>query len=152
MLAGIMNIIAHIYHQQAIVASSIFNPNPSERYPVNWTAYEILKGAPLDTESFVLGTAHRVEDMVFECKWRTVESCGSYNFTKIIADWGVCYSFNNDPVSPIEVRLPGASNGLKLQLNIEEDEYTYGENTGAGMRVCVDVTVQVWVPCEYQAS
>ena len=103
---------------------------------VNWTAYEIQTGRPLDVKTFAISTSHRIEDMLFECTWRSLEKCSADNFTMVITDWGICYTFNNNPLTALQVRQPGSHNGLSLRLNIEQYEYTFGENTGAGLKVC----------------
>ncbi|XP_072050271.1 LOW QUALITY PROTEIN: acid-sensing ion channel 4-B-like [Amphiura filiformis] len=121
---------------QAIMASSIFNLDPNDRMNVNWTAYEIQHGGqPLDMEQFPKLAAHRIEDMLFDCRWRNVVKCTAANFTQIITDWGICYTFNSEPMNALQVKQPGSVNGLSLRLNVEQYEYTYGENTGAGLKV-----------------
>ena len=122
--------------------SSIFTINPEDRIPVDWAAYEAHVGRPLDVQGFVLTTAHRIEDMLLKCSWRSTMKCGPEDFRRIITDWGVCYTYNHDPETALEVRRPGSSNGLAMQLNVEQDEYNFGENTGAGLKVCI-----VWNAC-----
>ncbi|XP_072050270.1 acid-sensing ion channel 1-like [Amphiura filiformis] len=118
------------------MATSIFNVDPNERLYVNWTAYEIQQGGrPLDMERFAKLSAHRIEDMLFDCRWRNVVKCTAANFTQTITDWGICYTFNNDPIRALQVEQPGSVNGLSLRFNIEQYEYTYGENAGAGLKV-----------------
>ena len=132
----VSDIFYHIFLSGSIViASSVFNIDPNERFYVNWTAYEIQTGRPLDLEMFIKATAHRIEDMLLECQWRSIEKCSAENFTQVITDWGICYTFNNDPKNTLQVRQPGSHNGLTLRLNVEQYEYTYGENTGAGLKV-----------------
>ncbi|XP_072051079.1 acid-sensing ion channel 4-B-like [Amphiura filiformis] len=120
---------------QALLVSSVFNIDPNERLYVNWTAQEIQNGRPLDVDQFVKVTTHRIEDMLFDCRWRSVVKCTAANFTQTVTDWGICYTFNNDPMSALQVKQPGSVNGLSLRLNVEQYEYTYGENTGAGLKV-----------------
>ncbi|XP_072050691.1 acid-sensing ion channel 4-A-like [Amphiura filiformis] len=121
--------------QQALMVSSIFNVNPKERLPVDWAGYERMVGRPLDVQGFVVNTTHRIEDMLLKCSWRSTEPCTAANFTRIITDWGVCYSFNNNPETALQVKRPGSTNGLAMMINIEQNMYTFGENTGAGLKV-----------------
>ena len=118
-----------------MAVSSIFNVNPEERIPVDWAAYERMLGRPLDVQSFVLGTSHRIEDMLLKCSWRSTVPCTPDNFTQIITDWGVCYTFNNNPKTALQVKRPGSTNGLAMTIDIEQNKYTFGENTGAGLKV-----------------
>ncbi|XP_072050088.1 acid-sensing ion channel 4-A-like [Amphiura filiformis] len=120
---------------EALMVSSMFNVNTKERVPVDWAGYERSIGRPLDVEGFVLNTAHRMEDMLLKCTWRSSEKCTAANFTRIITDWGVCYTFNNNPEKALQVKRPGSTNGLAMMINIEQDLYTYGENTAAGLKV-----------------
>ncbi|XP_033632419.1 acid-sensing ion channel 2-like [Asterias rubens] len=80
--------------------------------------------------------SHQIEDMIIECKWRS-KPCSHLNFTQRVLDQGVCYTFN-DPVDEkdiLRVHNPGSKNGLFLRLNIQQNLYTFGETTAAGMKV-----------------
>ncbi|XP_038065976.1 acid-sensing ion channel 2-like isoform X1 [Patiria miniata] len=84
-----------------------------------------------------LQAAHRIEDMLLECQWGT-ESCSHLNFTRRLTDYGLCHTFNDVPAGErgvLTVRNPGSRNGLYMRLNIQQDLYTFGESTAAGMKV-----------------
>ncbi|XP_038066227.1 acid-sensing ion channel 1C-like isoform X2 [Patiria miniata] len=88
------------------------------------------------TNGFVRA-AHRIEDMLLKCQWGT-ESCSHLNFTRRLTDYGVCHTFNDEPAGErgvLTVRNPGSRNGLYMRLNIQQDLYTFGESTAAGMKV-----------------
>ncbi|XP_070553623.1 acid-sensing ion channel 4-B-like [Ptychodera flava] len=79
-------------------------------------------------------SAHQLEQMLIHCNWKGSEICGPEDFTQSMTDFGVCYTFN-DIVPPRKVQQSGTSSGLFLRLNVEQEEYTSNENTGAGFRV-----------------
>ncbi|GFN91735.1 acid-sensing ion channel 1-like [Plakobranchus ocellatus] len=79
-------------------------------------------------------TAHRKEDLIVGCQWGT-EPCGPENFTEILTDHGVCYTFNGDPDQLLWVTSAGAEHGLKLTLNVEQYEYMAGPNDAAGVKI-----------------
>ncbi len=96
----------------------------------------------LNITAEVLRGAHQKEDMIRDCSWRTVEKCSYENFTQIITDFGVCYTFNNprDLSKTLTVRQTGYEHGLFLRLNLEQYDYFYGERKGAGFKVGVKST------------
>ena len=110
--------------------------------PINWTKYEAVLGGPdssaaTEVSDFVKVLAHQVSDQILECRWRDVEICDGRNFTTIVTDWGVCFTFN-DPANKSEVlkiQQSGTRNGLFLRLNVEQFEYISGEHTSAGFKV-----------------
>ena len=84
----------------------------------------------------IMSTAHRLEEMLHVCKWKS-GPCSHLNFTRRLTDQGTCYTFN-DPAEErdvLKVQYPGSKNGLFLRLNIQQDLYTYGETTSAGIKV-----------------
>ena len=85
----------------------------------------------------VLRGAHQKENMIVDCSWRSVEPCSYLNFTQVITDFGVCYTFNNPPdlSNSLTVRQTGYEHGLFLRLNLEQYDYFYGERKGAGFKV-----------------
>ena len=85
----------------------------------------------------VLRGAHQKENMIVSCTWRSVEPCSYLNFTQVITDFGVCYTFNNpsDLSNSLTVRQTGYEHGLFLRLNLEQWDYFYGERKGAGFKV-----------------
>lgn len=47
----------------------------------------------------------------------------------------MCYTFNADEYDPLMVGHPGSAYGLVLRMNIEQDQYTWSEFSGAGLKV-----------------
>ena len=72
--------------------------------------------------------------MLRECSWRG-SPCGVDNFTQVMTDSGVCYTFNGNTTDPLQVSQAGSKNGLSLSLNIEQNEYVIGEDAAAGIKV-----------------
>ncbi|XP_071950925.1 acid-sensing ion channel 1C-like [Antedon mediterranea] len=89
-------------------------------------------------EDLIRKTAHTVEGAVELCTWELYEECGPLNFTTVMTDFGVCYTFNHKS-NPrrLMVQKSGKSRGLYLRLNIEQHEYTHGANSAAGFKMLV---------------
>ncbi len=101
-------------------------------FPVTGTSAE-------ETQAFadnIVDYGHPLNETVFDCRWRGVEPCVG-NFTTIISDSGICFTFN-DPVNKSEIlklNQPGRQNGLVLTLDVLQDEYVSSEETAAGFKV-----------------
>ena len=82
-------------------------------------------------------SAHNIRDMVEYCTWRDAEDCDYHNFSLIVTDWGVCYTFNNPPNKGdvLRVNQAGSRYGLSMILNVEQYEYTSSQHRGAGFKV-----------------
>ncbi|XP_022103187.1 acid-sensing ion channel 1C-like [Acanthaster planci] len=114
--------------------------NPALRESIDLDVSDV-KLFPTTNQANVTATTvqatHQIEDMLVDCHWRT-EPCSHLNFTQRLTDYGVCYTFNDDLAGlgdVLTIQNPGASNGLHLRLNIQQDLYTFGESTAAGMKV-----------------
>ncbi|XP_006818455.1 acid-sensing ion channel 1-like [Saccoglossus kowalevskii] len=83
-----------------------------------------------------IASAHQIEEMLVWCKWRNSIECGPGDFKQILTDFGICYTFNGGS-NPLKIQQTGSTNGLYLRLNVQQDEYTNNENTGAGFKVLV---------------
>ncbi|XP_046562955.1 uncharacterized protein LOC124271849 [Haliotis rubra] len=85
-------------------------------------------------------TAHAMEDMIVSCQWRG-EPCGIFNFTEIMTDHGVCFSFNlPDQNTSDRDRLHVTEElrtGLSLTLNVEQYEYMPGPHDAAGVKILI---------------
>ena len=127
--------------ESLMLLKKLYNPSvrsQSGNETLNWEAHEAAIGVSnWNLADLALNQSHQAESMIQKCSWRTVESCGPENFTQVITDAGVCYSFNDNASEreTLEVRQPGSQNGLYMRLNVEQDEYTFSKNTGAGIKV-----------------
>ncbi|XP_033114115.1 low-density lipoprotein receptor-related protein 2-like [Anneissia japonica] len=99
-------------------------------------------------EISVLG--HQAEDFILECTYDQVE-CSRDVFYKTQNDkYGNCFTFN-DPRklnSTYHSTRTGASNGLKLTLNIEQSEYISLFGKDAGVRVAISPSYKPEYPDE----
>ncbi|CAC5415199.1 unnamed protein product [Mytilus coruscus] len=64
------------------------------------------------------------------CTWKG-NKCGQEDFETSLTDHGVCYTWNKKDVS---VSSPGVENGLRLKLNVEQNEYMPGPHNSAGIK------------------
>lgn len=114
--------------------SSLFFPSARGNETFDIKDYNV---SHLDMTAEVLRGAHQKETMIIDCMWKTVEKCSHADFTQIITDFGVCYTFNNptDPRKVLTVRQTGTEHGLFLRLNLELYEYYFGPRKGAGFKV-----------------
>ncbi|XP_074644052.1 acid-sensing ion channel 4-B-like [Tubulanus polymorphus] len=78
--------------------------------------------------------AHRKEHMILGCTWKSSQ-CSSANFTPILTDYGVCYTFNTNKDNILTVENTGAAFGLELLLNMERYEYMTGAHVSTGIRI-----------------
>lgn len=80
--------------------------------------------------------AHRLEDMIVECKWNKEHLCSWKDFTKFKNAAGdVCYTFNSGKNSTtLSVTNTGEERGLMLVINVQHYEYYY-DVQNAGFKV-----------------
>ncbi|XP_072040597.1 acid-sensing ion channel 2-like [Amphiura filiformis] len=123
--------------------SRIYALDQEDRNEFNWTAFyigiDVAYGDLPNITDIALSPlgAYTSEEMIKECVWNGVEKCGHQNFTTMITDLGVCYTFNNpsNVEDALVVNKPGIDNGLTLTLDIKQDDYILGEFQGAGIKV-----------------
>ncbi|PIK44320.1 putative acid-sensing ion channel 1-like [Apostichopus japonicus] len=103
---------------------------------IHWDLYDnVTKGYVWNLTEWAFQDGHKIEDMLLECKWKLHQHCSPKDFRPIMTDFGVCFTYNWDEHNPLPVGHPGSSYGLVLRLNIEQDQYTWSEFGGAGMKV-----------------
>ncbi|XP_077984311.1 acid-sensing ion channel 1-like [Glandiceps talaboti] len=100
---------------------------------------ELLKFTSNRT-SFEISAAHDKWQMIYQCTFgRNRIPCNAGNFTRTLTDFGVCYTFNgatyDEGHDVIHVSHGGSEHGLRLRLFVDQLEYTFGENSGAGFKV-----------------
>ncbi|XP_072029185.1 uncharacterized protein [Amphiura filiformis] len=79
---------------------------------------------------------HQVEDFILECTYDQLE-CQN-NFTWFETDqYGNCYTFNFNPEFHYVSTQTGATNGLRMTLNLQQDEYISLGGREAGVRVTI---------------
>ncbi|XP_071109614.1 uncharacterized protein [Haliotis cracherodii] len=101
--------------------------------------YGVRNFSHLTLRELFKNTTHTKEDLIVSCTWRGV-ACGSENFTEVVTDHGVCYTFNTPDEGTrdvLRVFSPGAENGLSLTLNVEQYEYMPGPHDAAGVKILI---------------
>lgn len=76
--------------------------------------------------------------MVKKCHWKA-QRCGPENFTSVLTDFGLCYTFNpGTPDHPLlKVHRAGVDFGLRLQLNVQQDQYYGILRDSSGFKVMI---------------
>ncbi|XP_022104029.1 acid-sensing ion channel 2-like [Acanthaster planci] len=90
---------------------------------VDWSVHDI--DDEYNMTEFTNRTGHQLDEMIVECSWRD-EPCSPDDFHHIFSHLGNCYTFNHVALATERHSSisAGAANGLKLTLNIQEEEYT----------------------------
>ncbi|XP_006822244.1 acid-sensing ion channel 1-like [Saccoglossus kowalevskii] len=109
------------------------------KYNINfdWSLLENTT-AILNRTQFELEAAHQKESFIVACNYQgdgVERLCGPNNFTTTFTEFGVCYTFNNDPENQLFVTKFGSNSGLRVRLFTDENEYTFGKQTGSGFKV-----------------
>ncbi|XP_019623542.1 PREDICTED: acid-sensing ion channel 2-like [Branchiostoma belcheri] len=140
------------YEKLGIVDRQQFTLQQEHLYPKAWVdkvKNENLKALSKMTTGhqnfavFVERVGHQKEDMIVNCEWRG-SPCSAKNFTHTFTHLGNCYTFNGMTLSRkvLSSSKPGEGNGLKVTINIENDEYmatndVAGDAMDAGIKVMV---------------
>ncbi|XP_064614121.1 uncharacterized protein LOC135477846 [Liolophura sinensis] len=93
----------------------------------------------ITVENLYSRAAHRKEDMIVSCHLGTTP-CSVENFTQILTDHGVCYTFNGQVSKgnkPRKIIFTGIKQGLHLVLNVEQYDNMVGHHGTAGVKVLV---------------
>ncbi|XP_038054982.1 acid-sensing ion channel 1C-like [Patiria miniata] len=108
--------------------------NPANKSPVD---VEYLKSHDgINMTDRLINSTHQIEDMLLECTFKAA-NCSADNFTRIFTDFGLCYSFNDDPEDVYYIHQSGSHNALFMKINVEQQEYIFGENNAAGIKLLV---------------
>ncbi|PIK59260.1 putative acid-sensing ion channel 1-like [Apostichopus japonicus] len=107
----------------------------SDSVDIDWDLHDM--DDYLNMTEVAIKLAHQLDDMLIECTWNQEETCGAHNFTTVITDFGVCYTFNSISNSELMVTEAGSSQGLRLRLSAEQYDYFWGYYTGAGFKIFV---------------
>ncbi|XP_060066461.1 uncharacterized protein LOC132546759 [Ylistrum balloti] len=113
---------------ESVYKKSLYSFNVSEL-----ETYNVSQVAISDLFWF---TGHQKSNLIVKCSWGDIP-CGPENFTAVLTDHGLCYSFNydTDPSSVLVTSSSGSDAGLRLLLNVEQYEYMPGPSTAAGVKV-----------------
>ncbi|KAK7482547.1 hypothetical protein BaRGS_00026258 [Batillaria attramentaria] len=100
---------------------------------LNSSTLNYFNASDVTLDDLALSTAHSKYDLIVACEWQN-EKCGPENFTQVLTDHGVCFTFN-DKEKPLFVASTGSEYGLKLTLNVEQYEYMPGPHDAAGVKM-----------------
>ncbi|KXJ28002.1 Acid-sensing ion channel 2 [Exaiptasia diaphana] len=91
-----------------------------------------------DFAEFVRTHGHRIDHMIKRCRWKS-QPCGPENFSAVITEFGLCYTFNSGrPGHPLlKVRRAGVDYALRLQLSVQQDQYYGSLRDSSGFKVMV---------------
>lgn len=81
--------------------------------------------------------AHRLDEMILECKWGKEERCDYRNFTEFNNAFGdVCFTFNSgkNGTHTLNTTNTGEQKGLRLLIDVQHNDYYYDVES-AGFRV-----------------
>ena len=88
-----------------------------------------------DVRTFALNAAHRLDEMLKSCYWQSQEFNCSTGFSRTVTAFGVCYTFNGDVSKVRSCRNPGPIGGLRVILNIQQEQYYLSKTFQAGIKV-----------------
>ncbi|XP_072030335.1 acid-sensing ion channel 2-like [Amphiura filiformis] len=106
---------------------------------IDWS--EVDNDENYNMTEFQLRTGHQLEDMIIQCDWKE-EPCAHKNFIHRFTHYGNCYTFNDWTHGDLRHNssTAGASNGLRLIIDIEEIEYApTNDLDGAGLDAGIKV-------------
>ncbi|XP_006818454.1 acid-sensing ion channel 4-A-like [Saccoglossus kowalevskii] len=118
------------------------SPVQGEIGEVDWSNYtDVITN--LNRTAFEMEAAHQIEDMLIACTWSSETACGPENFTNVMTNYGVCYTFNGDVKNGLTVKNRGSMFGLYMVLDIEQHEYMPGVSKGAGVKIMTHTQTDV---------
>lgn len=80
--------------------------------------------------------SHQLPDFLVLCVWKNKMYNCSDIFRPVITKTGICYTFNGNKTSQIEVRNGQSSDhGLRVFVNIEQHNYFFASTIQAGIKV-----------------
>ncbi|XP_022106645.1 acid-sensing ion channel 1C-like [Acanthaster planci] len=115
------------YHPFAFLLSEVSNAIHTQQ-PVNYSYYETYL-TDVNTTEMYLQLAHEMEysQMLIVAYWDGWGSVTSANFTRVITDFGVCYTFNAGQAGQelLKQKVAGKGHGLSLMLDAQQYFYFY---------------------------
>ena len=99
---------------------------------------DIYFGHDFDFADFVKKHGHKIGHMIKKCHWKA-QKCGPENFTSVLTDFGLCYTFNPGTADYelLKVHRAGVDFGLRLQLNVQQDQYYGIMRDSSGFKVMI---------------
>ncbi|KAJ8027743.1 Acid-sensing ion channel 1C [Holothuria leucospilota] len=119
---------------RSVLAALALNDNSI----VDWNMYDkYYENYSWNVTERAILTGHKIDEMLLECKWNTGQTCTAKNFSTVLTDFGLCHTFNSrtNGEEGLNVNQAGASQGLRVRLFLQQDEYFWGQYTGAGFKI-----------------
>lgn len=79
--------------------------------------------------------SNKLEDLLVLCLWDGMLKNCSAIFQMTITEYGICYTFKNDTGSPVSTESIGANSGLRVLVDIKQDDYFFSRTIQAGIKV-----------------
>ncbi|XP_041357744.1 acid-sensing ion channel 2-like [Gigantopelta aegis] len=99
-----------------------------------------------DVREFAIDAAHRLDELIRTCYWRSQEVNCSSVFNTTITAFGVCYTFNGDKFNVRSCRNAGPTGALRVILNIEQEQYSLSKTFQAGIKVLLHEPSEMTFP------
>lgn len=125
---------------RATLNLKILNPDRvREEFQNQCLAYKRFIDTSITLEEAILEGGQRLEELIAECEFLGVPCDLQRDFTPVITPLGLCYTFNgrNDNEQYKTVSGIGHRHGLKLVLNLQQDEFAPTFTREAGARVVI---------------
>lgn len=79
--------------------------------------------------------SNKLKELLVACLWEGMLKQCSDIFQKTITEYGVCYTFNKNNLSRESTGSTGAGSGLRVFVNINQDDYFFSRTIQAGIKV-----------------
>lgn len=95
-------------------------------------------GVPLSGEVLrqcAIDYSNQLKEFLTVCIWEgMVKNCSDV-FQGTITDYGMCYTFNKENTLRAITGSTGADSGIRILVNIKQDDYFFSRTTQAGIKV-----------------
>ena len=121
--------------------TALYDDDQDNRDAYDWDQY--YKKTVLSVENQFINLTHMaltprgalpIKFMLLECTWNEASTCTGQDFIKVLTDFGVCYTFDNENGKRV-ITKPGIESGLTMTLDIDHEQYIAGESQSAGVKV-----------------
>ena len=128
----------HNHHKSLKLAEIIMNGEGMKIKNKKQRKRSSMFGKDFNFADFVKKHGHKIGHMIKKCHWKG-EKCGPHNFTSVLTDFGLCYTFNSgrDGHPLLKVHRAGVDFGLRLQLYVQQDQYYGILRDSSGFKVMV---------------
>ncbi|XP_072051795.1 acid-sensing ion channel 1C-like [Amphiura filiformis] len=90
----------------------------------------------VNLHEFIVNNGNTKNETIKLCLFNGKE-CGPGNFTTVVTNYGVCFTFNPSTGQAFPVKTPGEASGLSVILNAEQNKHIAVPRENAGFKVLV---------------